>query len=516
MLAAMSPDERLGQLFMLSYGGDQPTPLLLEWIRKRGLGGIKIFGWNAEDTGRLAQAIAAIQEAASQGPHDVPPFVATDQEGGWIRHVKGDTSITPGNMAIGASAYTSDAYDSAYYIGLELSALGITMNFAPTVDLATRPDSTIIGPRAFSSDPTDTAILAAAWAKGMADAGVAATAKHFPGHGDTELDSHGILPVISIDMETLWNRELVPYRLLAAEGVAGVMSGHLAYPAISGAKVPASLSPLFLKDILRGRIGFEGLVITDDLMMAGAWSPGGLSETCELAVRAGNDILMFSKTIALQEESWLRLSALYKSDPVFRARVDESALRVIGSKLRWLLPRGRQGVFPSDNSQDAMQSPQSQTFFDGQAMRSATMVGADREAPAGRILLAAQFPDFFTEAAVIPAAASWSTFRFSYQPADSPKPDELSAFRTALRSCDSIIICVANEASAMLAKTAITAGKRVYVVSVLSPVFALDLAPQAEVLAVYSYAKESFRAAFRVITEQAQASGRLPFVPESR
>ena len=289
LLVDMSDEERLGQLFMLSYGGDVPTPLLYSWIRLRGLGGVKIFGWNADNTAKLGAAITAIQDAAARGPHDVPPFVATDQEGGWIRHVKGNTSITPGNMAIGASAWPSDSYRSALYIGTELSALGITMNFAPTVDLATRPDSTIIGSRAFSHDPLETAVLAAAWSRGMADAGVFATAKHYPGHGDTALDSHGILPVLNVDMETLWSRELVPYRILVAEGLPGIMSGHLAYPMITGSREPASLSSILIHEVLRGRIGYEGLVITDDLMMNGAASPGGLAESCERAIRAGND-----------------------------------------------------------------------------------------------------------------------------------------------------------------------------------------------------------------------------------
>ena len=335
LMVDMSDEERLGQLFMLSYGGDTPTPLLYSWIRLRGLGGVKIFGWNAEDTARLGAAITAIQDAAARSPHDVPPFVATDQEGGWIRHVKGNTSITPGNMALGASAWPSDSYRSALYIGTELSALGITMNFAPTVDLATRPDSTIIGSRAFSHNPVETAILAAAWSRGMADSGVFATAKHFPGHGDTELDSHGVLPVLNVTMDTLWARELVPYRILVAEGLPGIMSGHLAYPLITGNREPASLSSTMINGLLREHIGYQGVVITDDLMMHGAASPGGLAETCERAIRAGNDILMFSKTLALDDPVWTRLLALYRRDASFKDRVDESARRVKIGRASW-------------------------------------------------------------------------------------------------------------------------------------------------------------------------------------
>ncbi|OHD22358.1 MAG: hypothetical protein A2Y38_15775 [Spirochaetes bacterium GWB1_59_5] len=510
LMARMGPEERLGQLFMLSYSGEEPTPLLYSWIRKRGLGGVKIFGWNAEDTAKVASAVNHIQKAAEGAALDVPPFVATDQEGGWIRHVRGATSVTPGNMAIGASAWPSDAYRSALYIGAELSALGITMNFAPNVDLATRPESTIVGPRAFSADPTETGILAAAWARGMADSGVVATAKHYPGHGDTALDSHGILPVIDIDEETLWNRELVPYRMLAAEGIPGIMSGHLAFPKIVGSKQPASLSTHLIQDLLRERMGYDGLVITDDLMMSGAASSGGLSETCELAIRAGNDILMFSRTLGLEDEPWTRLIRLYRSDPGFRARVDESARRVLRAKLRWLLPLGAEGVLPDAVPDAAMRSPESREFFTEQAMRSATAFGtATLPMPeGGGILVAGPFADFMAEAqARLPDSEA---FRFSYLPAENAVADELEAFRLRLSKADTVIVCVANPAGAAFAKAAREAGKKLYIVSALNPSYALEFSDYGAVVAVYSYARESFKAAFAVLSGDIEAVGRFP------
>lgn len=510
LMARMMPEERLGQLFMLSYSGEEPTPLLYSWIRRRGLGGVKIFGWNAEDTNKVAVAIRDIQVAAQSGPLGIPPFVATDQEGGWIRHVRGATSVTPGNMAIGASAWPSDAYRSARYIGSELSALGITMNFAPNVDLATRPESTIVGPRAFSADPTQTGILAAAWARGMADSGVVATAKHYPGHGDTDLDSHGILPVIDIDEETLWNRELVPYRMLAAEGIPGIMSGHLAFPKIVGSKQPASLSSHLIQDVLRGRMGYDGLVITDDLMMTGAASTGGLAETCELAIRAGNDILMLSRTLGFDEDAWTRLVWLYQSDKSFRARVDESVRRVLRTKLRWLLPLGRNGVQPDDNPELVLNNLEAQAFFKEQAMRSATALGtATLPVPEGvRTLIAGPFADFITEAqSRLPGS---ETFRFSYLPAENAISSELEAFRARLAQTDTVIVCVANPAGAAFAKAARAAGKRLYIVSALNPSYALEFSDYGAIVAVYSYAPESFKAAFAVLTGDIEAVGRLP------
>ena len=259
----MTNSELLAQTFMFGWAGAEPPELLYQWV-ERGLGSVKVFGWNTDDINLVAKSITSLQNKAVSGRFKIPLFVATDQEGGWIRHVKGDTSITPGNMAIGAGGYPSDAWYTAYYISEEIKALGINMNFAPTVDLFTDHNSTIIGTRSFGENPEKTGILGAAFAAGTSAAGIIPTVKHFPGHGDTSIDSHGRLPVIDIDFEIFKNRELVPYYYLIKENIPAVMSGHLSFPQIETTGAPASLSKYFLTDLLRNQLGFEGLIITDD------------------------------------------------------------------------------------------------------------------------------------------------------------------------------------------------------------------------------------------------------------
>ena len=160
---------------------------------------------------KLAENIGLMQEKASRTKLRIPLLTATDQEGGWVRHIKFNTSETAGNMSLGASGIASDSLMSSLYINRQLKVLGINMNFAPTVDLFTNHDSTIIGTRAFGDDPDKAGILGSAFLSGSEAAGVIPTVKHFPGHGDTSLDSHGKLPVINVDFETLKKRELVPY-----------------------------------------------------------------------------------------------------------------------------------------------------------------------------------------------------------------------------------------------------------------------------------------------------------------
>jgi beta-N-acetylhexosaminidase len=376
LTAAMTDEEALAQTFMLGWVGAEPSPLIIEWIRDRKIGGIKIFGWNTGDTLRLAETVGALQRISLDSRFNIPLLVATDQEGGWIRHVKGATSETPGNMAIGASGYPLDAYYSGYYIGRELAVLGINMNFAPTVDLYTNRDSALIGPRAFGGDPAQAGILGAAFVKGQRDAGVIATAKHYPGHGDTDLDSHGVLPQINAAFEELWDRELIPYRILAREGIPAIMSGHLAFPNTQAGMVPASLSSWFLGDILRGRIRFRGLIITDDLMMNGATAgAGSVSRAAKQALLAGNDIIMFSSTPNLSDPVWTTLAASMREEPEFRSRVRDAARRVLEIKLTFL--RGEKAVpLIPDPEKVAVNlpDPEGAAFFLDLAARSVTVV----------------------------------------------------------------------------------------------------------------------------------------------
>jgi beta-N-acetylhexosaminidase len=508
----MSDEELLAQTFMFGWVGASPSPLIVDWIRDRNIGGVKIFGWNTDDTTRLAETVGELQRVALESRYGIPLLVATDQEGGWIRHVKGATSETPGNMAIGASGYPQDAYYSGYYIGKELSVLGINMNFAPTVDLYTNRDSYLIGPRAFGDDPVRAGLLGAAFVRGQRDAGIIATAKHYPGHGDTDLDSHGVLPRINADFETLWDRELLPYRILAKEKIPAVMSGHLAFPNTRAQESPASLSSWFLKDILRDTIGFEGLIITDDLMMNGAAVfAGSLSGAAKAALVAGNDIIMLSKTPSLYDPVWTSLVSAMKTESGFRERVRDAATRTLAVKLEYFrLPNAVPPIPDLERVERELPDPEGGRFFLGLAARSVTALkGESGELPfplypgaAGQVLLAGQYGDFFSCGALAFPGAE----RFRYQGA----ADSRELARRA-QNADTVIFCLAGPGDLALLNSLRGSGKRIIVLSVLSPVY-LEQVPWVDgAVAVYSYARESFVAGFSAITGRIPAEGVLPF-----
>ena len=510
--AAMTDEQALAQVFMFGWVGEEPSPLIMEWITRRGIGSIKIFGWNTSDTQKLAKSVGELQQASLRGAFNIPLFVATDQEGGWVRHVRGSTSETPGNMAIGASGYPRDSYLSGYYIGKEMALLGVNMNFAPVIDLFTNRNSALIGPRAFGDDPVKTGILGAAFARGQLDTGVIPTAKHFPGHGDTALDSHGILPRINIPYETLWDREFIPYRMMIAEGVPAIMSGHLSFPLTEGGNTPASLSRFFLTEVLRNRLGFNGVIITDDLMMVGATVYlGSLSLTAKQALIAGNDIIMFSSTPYLNDSIWTYLLNSMRTEPDFRRIVRTSTRRVLELKLKYLRGDKRVPYIPNlTRVEREIPDPEGSAFFLNLASRSVTIIKPNPPSSlfpivpetAGRILLAGRFRDFFNFGGR--AYPDAEIFRYGFP---VPDPDTILPYA---RNADTIIFCLGDEIDLPMLRNLQHLNKRVIVFSVLNPVHLERVPWVTGAVAVYSYAPESFAAGFSAMLGRIPAQGILP------
>ena len=509
LTAEMSDEQLLAQTFMLGWVGAEPSPLIINWIRDRNIGGVKIFGWNTGDTMKLAETVGNLQKTALSTQFAIPLLVATDQEGGMVRHVKGATSETPGNMAIGASGRPIDAYWSGHYIGKELALLGINMNFAPTVDLFTNRDSTLIGPRSFGDDPARAGILGAAFAKGLEETGVVPTAKHYPGHGDTDLDSHGVLPRINITFDVLWERELLPYRILSREGLPAIMSGHLAFPRTQARETPASLSPWFLKEILRERIAYKGVIITDDIMMNGAaMYAGSLSRTAKQALLAGNDIIMLSKTPALFDPVWTFLLSSMKEEPEFRERVRDACRRVLALKLKYLRGEKKVPYVPDlAKVEEGLANPEASAFFLSLAARSVTVVNNSNVFPldsekAGRLLLTGNYSDFFSSGKKAYPDA------ISYWYNSSQGAAELLEYA---RNADTIIFCLSDRAGIRILEQMRRLNKRIIVFSVLNPVY-LEQVPWIDgAVAVYSYAPESFIAGFSAILGRISGGGKSPF-----
>lgn len=522
LLAEMPDEEIIAQTFMVGWVGQAPSPEVLRWIGERNLGGVKIFGWNGGDLVALVNAIGAMQRLAGDHAFSVPLLTATDQEGGWVRHIKGNdeisTTITPGNMAIGAAHLPYDAYRSAYYIGLELRALGVNMNFAPTVDVYVNAEAQVIGPRAFSDDPVLTGLLGVAYYHGLEEARVISTAKHFPGHGNASGDSHGVLPVIEDGIDVLWERDLIPYRFLVSEGLPAILSGHLNFPNVTGDGRPASLSPYFQQTILRDALGFRGIIMTDDLYMGGAWQFGaengwGIAEIVVEALRAGSDMVMLSRTPELNGQIWDAVYSEFQTDARFRERVTAAARSVMRIKLRYLKDEDRVPLVPDpDLLPRQFNTSDGAAYFRDQAGRSVTLVrGADipyQPKEGDRVLLAGRDRDFLRIGREFYPDAD--QFKINYPVFEYASEADKTRFREAAVGYDTVLFCLSDPNSLEVLQEIAESDIRVIVMSILTPIYLLETPWVNSAVAVYGWGDESFRAGFSVLTGEMEAEGTLP------
>ncbi|MGE5543833.1 MAG: glycoside hydrolase family 3 N-terminal domain-containing protein [Bacillota bacterium] len=271
MISRMTLEEKLGQMFMVDFrqwnGKNvvEINPEIEKVIRQYRPGGVILFKENVVDIGQTVALVDGLQRASG----NIPLLVAIDQEGGLVARIEYGT-VMPGNMALGAIGSTKDVQLAGEITGQELKALGINANLAPVVDVNINPDNPVIGIRSFGSDPDRVGEMGVAYIKGLDSAGVATAAKHFPGHGDTSVDSHLALPSLPHQLNRLELVELKPFQKAIDQGVDMILSAHVTFPAIDNTKVtslmdgreisvPATLSSRVMTDLLRGQMGFKGV-----------------------------------------------------------------------------------------------------------------------------------------------------------------------------------------------------------------------------------------------------------------
>jgi len=330
----MSLDPGLRRLALRTLLAAFPGTSAPEWavdLVGEGLAGYTLFGYNISEPTQVGRLTAVLRGARPDA------LIAIDEEGGDVTRLAHATgSPYPGNAALGAvgdASLTQRVYEA---IGAELAALGINLNLAPTVDVNTADENPIIGTRSFGADPEQVAAHAAAAVAGLQDAGVAACAKHFPGHGATVADSHLELPTVDAPLDLLRARDLPPFASVVAAGAKSIMTAHIRVPELTG-DGPATFSRAALVDLLRGELGFTGVVITDALEMRGAaLAAGGTARAAVPALAAGADLLCIGARVdaALVEEVAAEIVGAISDGRLPLARVEEAAARV-GELAAW-------------------------------------------------------------------------------------------------------------------------------------------------------------------------------------
>jgi beta-N-acetylhexosaminidase len=301
---------RAGQRLILGLAGPSLSAEERAWIRDCTPGGFILFARNVEEP---AQVRELNRELASLLPGDLPPIRCVDQEGGRVQRVKAPATEWPPMRFVGNVGDPAFSASVGRALAREVRALGFDLDFAPDADVDSNPKNPIIGDRAFSRSPEATASHTAAFVRGMQDEGCIACAKHFPGHGDTLTDSHLELPVVERDVPDLEATELPPFRACVEAGVGTVMTAHVRYPAWDE-EVPATMSPRILDGILRRRMGFGGVLISDDLEMKAVRGRYPLEQQLRLASVATVDVFLVCKELELQVQAWETLVRLQEDD----------------------------------------------------------------------------------------------------------------------------------------------------------------------------------------------------------
>ncbi|MGW2044347.1 glycoside hydrolase family 3 protein [Streptomyces sp. NPDC001858] len=544
LLSRMTLEEKVGQVFVSQvYGHSATAPdqadaeanlaqfgvrTAAELIARYRLGGIIYFAWahNTRDPQQIAALSNGIQRASLQQPRGLPALISTDQEHGAVCRVGRPATLLPGAMAIGAGGSRADARTLGRLAGVELRAMGIRQNYSPVADVNVNPANPVIGIRSFGADPKAVAGLVAAETEGYQAAGIAATAKHFPGHGDTAVDSHYGFPVITHTREEWETLDAEPFRAAIAADIDSLMTAHILVPSLDDSGDPATLSRPIVTGILREQLGYDGVVVTDALDMAGVRTKYGDDRVPVLALQAGVDQLLNPPKL---DVAWNAVLKAVQDGELSEQRLDEAVLRILRLKARL-------GLFDEPYVDEneigrTVGTPAHLATADRLAARTTTLlvnegpvlplspgahprllvVGVDPASPTGTTgpptgVLAAALIELGFQATALTTGSA-------------PSAEKIAQAVAAADAVDAVVVTTSNVTATSAQRTLVerltATGLPVVAVAIRNPYDIAQLPSVKAFLAAYSWTDVEVRAAARVIAGKAAPHGKLP-VPVRR
>ncbi|MGW3649351.1 glycoside hydrolase family 3 protein [Streptomyces sp. NPDC000878] len=539
IVAGMTLEEKVGQLFVMRvYGHSATAPdqadidanlaeigvrTAAELIARYRVGGIIYFAWahNTRDPHQIADLSNGIQRASLGLPRGLPVLISTDQEHGIVARVGKPATLLPGAMALGAGGSRTDARTAGSIGGAELRALGIRQDYAPVADVNVNPANPVIGVRSFGADPDAVARMVAAQVTGYQRSSVAATAKHFPGHGDTAVDSHYGFPVIEHTREEWSTIDAPPFRAAIRAGIDSIMTAHIMVPALDASGDPATLSRPILTGILREELGYDGVVVTDSLGMQGVREKYGDDRVPVLALKAGVDQLLNPPSLDI---AWNAVLAAVRQGELTEARLDASILRVLRLKNRLgLLDRpyvthagvdravgvaGHLGAADriAERTTTLLVNERKLLPLSRVTQKNVLVVGADPASPSGTtgppttVLAGA-----LTELGFTATTLSTGT---------APSAAVIARAVAAAGEVDAVVVGTYNLSAASSQRTLVAqllaTGRPVVCVAVRNPYDVAQLPDVQAYLASYSWTDVELRAAARVIAGRVRPRGKLP------
>lgn len=491
---------------LVGFDGTTLTPEFRAVLQQLHLGGVIFYDRNIASPQQVAQLNVDLQAAARE--RGAPAFFITiDQEGGIVARLREDKGFTefPGQMAVAATGDLESARRIARTISAELRALGFNMDLTPDLDVNNNTNNPIIGTRSFGSDSARVAAYGVAYIEAMQGAGMIAVGKHFPGHGDTAIDSHVALSSVPHDRARLDAVELVPFRAAMRANVAGIMTTHITFPAIDPTPgLAATLSPRVLTGLLRDEMRYDGLVMTDELTM-GALATSGYPapKAAVAALKAGADVLLFQTGYAMHREAHAALVDAVKRGEISESRVDDAVRRVLRVKAQF----GLLNAESRPPTADRVGSPEHKTISRDVARQAVTLVRDDAKLlplkPDAKLLVVE------TGAYGLGKRLGATTMQVKTQ----PTAGEITSVQSA---AEGRVVIVAtsdvakNRAQADLANALLKANVRVIVVATRSPYDLLALPNAPTYLAIYGANPPMLDALADVLSGRVPARGKLP------
>lgn len=324
-------DIKIGQMIMAGFPSKYYDGNIEELIEAEKIGNFILFADNMGNKNEVMELTRSIQKKLEECI-GISGIISTDQEGGMVTRVREGVTVFSSNMAFAAANEYKSTFKEGKIVGEELRSLGINMNIAPVMDVNCNPKNPVIGCRSYGDDPESVSKLGIELIKGLKEKGVIAVAKHFPGHGDTSMDSHLSLPVVNHDIKRLQEVELLPFKNAIAEGVDAIMSAHVLFPKVEPDKVPATLSNKVLTGLLKNKMGFKGLIVTDCMEMKAIADFYGSDKAAVKAIIAGADLICISHSKEVQKKCVKAIKAAVLNGQISEERIDQSVKKILQIK----------------------------------------------------------------------------------------------------------------------------------------------------------------------------------------
>jgi beta-N-acetylhexosaminidase len=498
----MHLEDKIGQMLMVGFYGLEAPDYILDWLRAGRIGGIILFARNVESPAQLARLTSSIHAAAKY-----PVLIGIDQEGGTVARLRRGFSESPGAMALSAAADGPLlAEQVSMMLAVELAALGINWNYAPALDIAYNPANPAVGTRSFGSDAARVAEMGAAAVRGFQRGGTAACAKHFPGLGNTDIDTHLALPVLDTPLGHLLEQDMLPFRAAIEAGIASIMTTHTIFSVLD-ADLPATLSPVIIRRLLREELAFDGVVSSDCMEMkaiADHYTPG---ETAILGALAGLDMILFSHTRAMQEEAYAGLLAAAQSGRVPMQRIEEANRRIVVMK----------SAYPARTPDAALIRQPAHVQLALEAARAGTTLLKDDgllplNGDAVLVEFASQLDSGIVEQGGITSFAGYMRNCFPSMP--NVPITALEKQRGMVESAGTLVLATRsahlNADQLEMARQLMQTAKRVVLVCLRNPYDAEALPGAAAVICTCGDSESSLQAAAEALAGQYRPSGRLP------